>query len=161
MAFALFIEPLPPGMTDSHLKELFEPFGTVVWARVTTDHRGSSLGYGYLEMESEMESDAAVKELDGYEIDGCRLQVSALSFSPLISEARRFLDANHGELFCDVCLLSHLNRPPVISLSHALGMLIRHFQTSTHGTCFDCGRQTQVITARSVPVHSDGSLRPL
>lgn len=144
-------------MSESHLKQLFEPFGRVVWATIPADHRGVFLGYGYVEMESQIESDIAVKELDGYEIDSCRLQVSPLSFSPLITEARRFLNANYGKQFCDVCLLSHLNRPPAISLSHALGMLIRHFQTSTHGTCFDCGCHTQVIAAKAAGEKSDGA----
>jgi RNA recognition motif-containing protein len=157
MAFALFVEPLPASMSESHLKQVFEPLGRVVWATIPADHRGVFLGYGYVEMESQIESDIAVKELDGYEIDSCRLQVSPLSFSPLITEARRFLNANYGKQFCDVCLLSHLNRPPAISLSHALGMLIRHFQTSTHGTCFDCGRHTQVIAAKAASEKSDGA----
>jgi hypothetical protein len=154
MAVPLLIESLPAGLSSSNLKQLFEPFGIVVWARVPTDHRGTSSGYGYVEMMCEEEAHKALKALDGFEIKNCRLQVTTLSVSPLIAEGHRFLESNHGKAFCDICLLSHVEPPPVISISHALGMLIRHFQTTSHGTCFDCDRQTQVISARTVK-HAD------
>ena len=83
-------------------------------------------------------------------LSGINLKQSFEPFGMWCGRGHRFLESNPGKAFCDICLLSHVGPLPVISMSHALGMLIRHFQTASHGACFDCGRQTQVISARTV-----------
>lgn len=58
--------------TDSEaLREAFEQFGEVKSASVITDRdTGRSKGYGFVEMPDDGEGDAAVKSLDGSDIDG-------------------------------------------------------------------------------------------
>ncbi len=58
--------------TDSEaLREAFEQFGQVESANVITDREtGRSKGYGFVEMLDDSEGDAAIKALDGSDIDG-------------------------------------------------------------------------------------------
>ena len=58
--------------TDSEaLREAFEQFGQVESANVITDREtGRSKGYGFVEMLDDSEGDAAIKSLDGSDIDG-------------------------------------------------------------------------------------------
>ena len=58
--------------TDSEaLREAFEQFGAVESANVITDREtGRSKGYGFVEMLDDSEGEAAIKALDGSDIDG-------------------------------------------------------------------------------------------
>ncbi len=77
MATKLFVGSLSYGVTDDQLNDAFAPFGTVVSAKVIMDREtGRSKGFGFVEMSSDEEAQAAVKGMDGKEIGGRAVAVS-------------------------------------------------------------------------------------
>ena len=77
MAKKLYVGNLSYGTTDSDLQKMFEEFGTVESAQVITDREsGRSKGFGFVEMGSQQEAEAAIKALNGKEMDGRALTVN-------------------------------------------------------------------------------------
>jgi len=61
--------------TADQLRELFEPFGEVTRAQITTDREtGRSRGFGFVEMASG--GDEAIAALNGHQLDGRTLTVN-------------------------------------------------------------------------------------
>jgi RNA recognition motif-containing protein len=77
MATKLFVGKLSFDTTDDSLKAAFAQYGTVVSASVIVD-RGSnqSKGFGFVEMETQEEAQAAINALDGKELEGRTIVVS-------------------------------------------------------------------------------------
>jgi RNA recognition motif-containing protein len=74
----LFVGNLPFSVDDAELESAFGAHGTVVSAIVIRDQEtGRSRGFGFVEMETEEMAEAAVRAMDGSEIDGRRLRVNA------------------------------------------------------------------------------------
>ena len=77
MAKKLYVGNLSYGTTDSDLRSMFEEFGSVESAQVITDREsGRSKGFGFVEMGSQQEAEAAIKGLNGQEVDGRALTVN-------------------------------------------------------------------------------------
>lgn len=77
MAVKLYVGNLPYSTTDKDLEELFAPYGTVVSASVITDRdSGRSKGFGFVEMETEEQANAAIEALNGKEFGGRNLVVN-------------------------------------------------------------------------------------
>jgi RNA recognition motif-containing protein len=73
----LYVGNLSYQFTDGDLRRLFEPHGTVASAQVVMDREtGRSKGFGFVEMGSDREAQAAIEELNGQEQDGRRLTVN-------------------------------------------------------------------------------------
>lgn len=67
----LFVGSLPYSTTDEDLKQLFGQVGSVVSAKVIFDREtGRSRGFGFVEMASEGEGEAALEKLDGSQMGG-------------------------------------------------------------------------------------------
>jgi len=65
------------GVTDSELQNMFEPHGTVKSAQIIMDRdTGRSKGFGFVEMSSGDEAQAAVAALNGQEVNGRALTVN-------------------------------------------------------------------------------------
>jgi RNA recognition motif-containing protein len=63
--------------TDSELQSLFEPHGTVQSAQIIMDRdAGRSKGFGFVEMSSDHEAQAAITALNGQEFKGRALTVN-------------------------------------------------------------------------------------
>jgi len=64
--------------TDDHgLSEVFAEFGSVASAKVVMDRETDrSRGFGFVEMDSSDEANAAIEALDGAELDGRNLRVN-------------------------------------------------------------------------------------
>lgn len=61
----LYVGRLPYSTTDAELSEMFAAHGTVESARVITDRdSGRSKGFGFVEMSSEEEANAAIAALN-------------------------------------------------------------------------------------------------
>jgi RNA recognition motif-containing protein len=59
------------------LRDLFAEHGTVTSVRIITDrYTGLSRGFGFVEMGTSEEAQAAIGALDGKEVDGRALKVS-------------------------------------------------------------------------------------
>ena len=77
MAKKLYVGNLSYDTTDSDLQGMFEEFGTVQSAQVITDRdTGRSKGFGFVEMSSDQEAQAAINALNGKEVDGRALTVN-------------------------------------------------------------------------------------
>src|SRR5438046_1114746 len=77
MGKKLYVGNLAYGITDSDLQQLFEAHGTVQSAQVIMDRdTGRSKGFGFVEMGSDQEAQAAIAALNGKEIEGRALTVN-------------------------------------------------------------------------------------
>ncbi len=73
----LFVAGLPFSTTDAELRALFAPFGSVVSVKIITDREtGRSRGFGFVEMGSDEETDAAIKALHDSLFGGRKLVVN-------------------------------------------------------------------------------------
>jgi len=76
MAHKLFIGGLPFSTSSDRLREVFAQAGAVESATVVMEQdTGRSRGFGFVEMASAEEADAAVKKFNGQDMDGRRLKV--------------------------------------------------------------------------------------
>src|SRR6202045_1629171 len=77
MAKKLYVGNLPYSVSDSDLQQMFEEHGTVQSAQIIMDRdTGRSKGFGFVEMGSDQEAQAAISALNGKEIDGRSLTVN-------------------------------------------------------------------------------------
>ena len=77
MATKLYVGRLPYATTDDELNELFAAHGEVTSAKVITDREtGQSRGFGFVEMADDAAAQAAIKALDGQEVQGRAISVS-------------------------------------------------------------------------------------
>jgi len=77
MAIKLFVAGLPFTMTDNDLRDMFTQYGTVVSTQVVIDRdNGRSKGFGFVELATESEGQAAIAGLDKKDMDGRPLTVS-------------------------------------------------------------------------------------
>ena len=77
MAKKLYVGNLSYDTSDSDLQRLFGEFGTVESAQVISDRdTGRSKGFGFVEMGSDQEAQAAISALNGKEVDGRALTVN-------------------------------------------------------------------------------------
>jgi RNA recognition motif-containing protein len=73
----LYVGNLAYGMTDSDLQNLFEAHGQVQSAQIIMDRdTGRSKGFGFVEMSSDSEAQAAIDALNGQEVNGRPLTVN-------------------------------------------------------------------------------------
>jgi len=78
MGNRLYVGNLPFSADEQAVRELFEQNGrTVAEVRLITDRdTGRPRGFGFVEMGSNEEADGAIRELNGYEMDGRALTVN-------------------------------------------------------------------------------------
>jgi len=77
MGNKLYVGGLPYAATESQLSNLFSAHGTVESARVITDKfTGQSRGFGFVEMSSDSEAQAAINALNGTQFGGRTLTVN-------------------------------------------------------------------------------------
>jgi RNA recognition motif-containing protein len=77
MGKKLYVGNLAYAVTDSDLTEMFSPHGTVQSAQVIMDRdTNRSKGFGFVEMGSDAEAQAAITALNGQEKDGRALTVN-------------------------------------------------------------------------------------
>ena len=76
MTKSIYVGNLPYGTTETEVRGMFEPFGTVSSIRMITDRdTGRLKGFGFVEMES-AEANKAIRELDGKDFGGRSLKVN-------------------------------------------------------------------------------------
>src|SRR5207247_11408520 len=85
MAKKLYVGNLGYGVTDSDLMKMFEPHGTVESAQIIMDRdAGRSKGFGFVEMKTEQEAQAATAHLQRQDSNGP---------SSTVNEAKRTYNA--------------------------------------------------------------------
>lgn len=77
MGKKLYVGNLGYGVTSSDLEQLFTPHGTVESAEVIADRAtGRSKGFGFVQMGSDQEAQAAITALNGQSHDGRAMTVN-------------------------------------------------------------------------------------
>ena len=76
MPALLIVDHLPPQLSNEELAALFQPLATVRFARIVRDTRGQSLGFGFVEVESDGQANEAIVKLNGYEVRGHHITVA-------------------------------------------------------------------------------------
>ncbi len=77
MATRIYVGGLPYSTSDSDLENLFSSSGTVASASVVTDkYTGQSKGFGFVEMSTDAEAQAAINTLNGTMMSGRTLTVN-------------------------------------------------------------------------------------
>jgi RNA recognition motif-containing protein len=77
MGKKLYVGNLTYSIGDSDLQALFAPFGTVASAQVIMDREtGRAKGFGFVEMGTDEEANAAIAALNGKEVEGRALTVN-------------------------------------------------------------------------------------
>ena len=77
MAKKLYVGNLTYNVNESDLEALFAPFGSVQSAQIIVDRdTNRSKGFGFVEMGSDSEAQAAIQGLDGHDHDGRNLTVN-------------------------------------------------------------------------------------
>jgi RNA recognition motif-containing protein len=73
----IYVGNLSFNSDDESLRKVFAEFGDVASAKVVMDREtGRSRGFGFVEMDGSDEATAAIKALDGVELDGRNLRVN-------------------------------------------------------------------------------------
>jgi RNA recognition motif-containing protein len=77
MAKKVYVGNLSAGCDNAALEALFAPFGTVESVNIVMDREtGQGKGFGFVQMASDTEAQAAMDGLNGKEIDGRALKVA-------------------------------------------------------------------------------------
>lgn len=77
MGKRLYVGNLPYSVDSSMLQQLFEQHGTVTSAQVLSDREtGRSKGFGFVEMGTDEEGEAAINALNGQQYEGRALTVN-------------------------------------------------------------------------------------
>jgi len=77
MGRKLYVGNLGYGVSDSDLSQMFSSHGTVESAQIVMDRdTGRSKGFGFVEMKTDQEAQAAIAALNGHEVGGRALTVN-------------------------------------------------------------------------------------
>jgi cold-inducible RNA-binding protein len=77
MSKKLYVGNLGYGVTDNDLVKMFEAHGTVQSAQIIMDRAaGRSKGFGFVEMQTDQEAQAAIDALNGQDSGGRQLTVN-------------------------------------------------------------------------------------
>lgn len=77
MGRKLYVGNLTYGVTNAALEQMFAAHGTVESAQVIMDREtGRSKGFGFVEMKTDQEAQAAIAGLNGKEMEGRSLTVN-------------------------------------------------------------------------------------
>lgn len=77
MAKKLYVGGIPYSSTEDSLREAFSKAGTVVSSTIIIDRMsGRSKGFGFVEMETDEEAQAAIDMWHGKEMDGRTITVN-------------------------------------------------------------------------------------
>ncbi len=73
----IYVGNLDFSTTEDAIRQLFEPHGAVDSVKIITDRdTGRPRGFGFVEMMSDEEAQAAIAALDGQELDGRTIKVN-------------------------------------------------------------------------------------
>ena len=77
MGKKLYVGNLPFSVTEQSLQATFSQHGTVESVNLITDRdTGQSKGFGFVEMRTDAEANAAINELNGTELEGRPIKVN-------------------------------------------------------------------------------------
>lgn len=87
----MYVSNLSFHTTEDDLRNLFSQFGNVSSAKIIMDREtGRSRGFAFVEMNSDEEANAAIKGLNGKDVEGRSLSVAVAREKPARSDNRRW-----------------------------------------------------------------------
>jgi cold-inducible RNA-binding protein len=87
----IFVGNLDFAATESSIRTLFEPYGSVERVNLVTDRdTGRSRGFAFVEMTDSAEADRAIAALNGTELDGRALNINEARPKPAGGGGRGF-----------------------------------------------------------------------
>ncbi len=91
MSKKLYVGNLPFSVNSEKLKELFASYGHIEEAQVISfKDTGKSKGFGFVTIQSDVEADKAIQEMNDKEIEGRKIKVNeATPFDPNKPRERR------------------------------------------------------------------------
>ncbi len=79
----LYVGNLSFNTGENRLRELFQNYGNVASAKIITDRdSGNSKGFGFVEMGSDSEAQAAISGTNGIDLDGRQIKVNEAMDKP-------------------------------------------------------------------------------
>jgi len=85
----IFVGNFSYNMTESELRSMFEPFGTIESVSLVTDRdTGRVRGFGFVEMPNDAEAEKAMAALDGKDVGGRVIKVNEAHPKPERSNSR-------------------------------------------------------------------------
>ena len=91
----IFVGSLPFSIDEADLRDSFEVYGTVNSVKIITDKfTGRSKGFGFVEMENDVEAQKAIDELNGATVSGRTIVVNKSEPKP--EGERRSFNNNRG-----------------------------------------------------------------
>jgi len=66
----VYIKNFSEEVEDEKLREMFEPYGKIISAKVMCDVNGQSRGFGFVSFEEPEAAEKAVEQLNGFEVSG-------------------------------------------------------------------------------------------
>ena len=79
----LYVGNLSFNTGETRLRELFQNYGSVESAKIITDRdSGNSKGFGFVEMGSDSEAQAAISGTNGIDLDGRQIKVNEAMDKP-------------------------------------------------------------------------------
>ena len=80
----IYVGNLPYTTMEAELQQTFEAYGAVSRTKVITDREtGRSRGFGFVEMATDAEAEAAIEALNGADFSGRRLVVNKARPKPV------------------------------------------------------------------------------
>lgn len=93
----LYVGNLSFSTSEQDLRDLFSQSGQVETASVITDREtGRSRGFGFVEMASRSEGEAAISQFNGHNLDGRTLKVNEANPQTSRSNNRNGFSGNRG-----------------------------------------------------------------
>jgi RNA recognition motif-containing protein len=75
MQTKVFVRNVSANTTESHLHELFGVYGAVLNINISQDVSGHGRGFAFVEMETQVAAEAAIRSLDMREFNGRQLSM--------------------------------------------------------------------------------------
>jgi RNA recognition motif-containing protein len=83
MAMKIYVGNLSYSTYEADLRQMFQAYGEVASVKIITDRdSGNSKGFGFVEMSSDSEAQAAIDGMNGRDIGGRQLRVNVATEKP-------------------------------------------------------------------------------
>lgn len=72
----VIVNYIPPDITEAFLRDMFGSCGSVIGVKLMRDKSGVSLGYAFVNYNSEVEATRAIEKFDGHQMSAKKIRVS-------------------------------------------------------------------------------------
>lgn len=151
----IFIKNIPLTATLQSLERHFHVFGSILSSKIVHSEQGAPLGYGFIQYEYVSEAVKAIKSMNGFKWDDCKLSVS--EYLPVTS--RSFSSKNN--LYIKNFSINY-TQEDIVNVFSQFGEIISvaiavHNKTNAYGfVCFASEESANMACERLHKVKQDG-----